>query len=55
MEEVAEEDLGVGAGAAGGCVGGDDAEGLEGVRLFDDELNGAHSMERGDGAAGDDG
>ena len=46
---------GVGAGAAGGVVGGDGAEGLKGVGMLDDELDGADAGERGDGAAGNDG
>ena len=55
VEEVAEEDLGVGARAAGGVVGGYSSDGFESVWMFDDELNGAHAIERSDGAAGDDG
>jgi hypothetical protein len=55
LEEGAKEDLGIDARAAGGSVGGDDAEGFEGVGLFDDELDGADARERGDGAAGNDG
>lgn len=54
-DELAEEDLGVGEGAAGGGVGGDGADGFEGVAGAEDELDGADVVERGDGAAGDDG
>src|SRR5260370_41868152 len=58
--EFAEQDFGVGEGAAGGGVGGDGADGAEGVRRFrvgrfNDELDGADFVERGDGTAGDDG
>ncbi len=58
--EFAEQDFGVGEGTAGGGVGGDGADGAEGVRRFrvgrfNDELDGADFVERGDGAAGDDG
>ena len=55
MEEFAEENFSVGEGAAGGGVGGDGFYCAEGVRGFDDELDGADFVERGDGAAGDDG
>ena len=55
VEEFAEEYFGVGKGAAGCGVGGDGPYGGEGVRRFDDELDGADFVERGDGAAGDDG
>lgn len=55
VEELAEEDFGVRKGAAGGGVGGDGSYRAEGVRAFDDELDGANFVERGDGAAGDDG
>lgn len=55
VEEVAEENLGVGARAAGGVVGGDGPDGLESVWVLDDELYGAHAIEGSDGAAGDDG
>lgn len=55
FEEFAEEDLGVGKRAAGGGVGGDGFYGVKGVRGFDDHLNGANLVQRGDGAAGDDG
>ena len=63
-DEFAEEDLRVGERTAGGGVGGDGAdcgEGLvDGLRRglvleLDDELDGADAVERGDGAAGDDG
>ena len=62
-----EENLRVGEGAAGGGVGGDgadrgedvvEADGALGMRCaveFDDELDGADAIERGDGAAGHDG
>ncbi len=45
VEEFAEEDLGVGEGAAGGGVGGDGFYCAEGVGLFDDELDGADVAE----------
>ncbi len=35
VEELAEEDFGVGEGAAGGGVGGDGADGCEGVSALD--------------------
>jgi hypothetical protein len=50
--EVLEEKLGIGCGAAGGGVGGDGADLVEGTLC--EELDGAHAGERGDGAAGDD-
>ena len=53
--ELAEEDLGVGEGAAGCGVGGYGAEGLEGVGFFYDELDAADLVERGYGAAWHDG
>ena len=53
-EKLAEEDLGICEGAARGGVGCDGANVFEGVGLFDDELDGADAVERGDGAAGDD-
>ena len=62
MEEFAEEDLRVGEGTAGGGVGGDGADLGEGVcgifggaGLLDDEQDGADVVQRGNGAAGDDG
>jgi hypothetical protein len=55
VEEFAEEDLGVGEGAAGGGVGGDDADCAEGVGEFNDELDGTDLVEGGDGATWDDG
>jgi len=55
VDEFAEEDLGVGKGAAGGGVGSDGFYGGEGVALFYDQLDGANFVEGGDGAAGDDG
>ena len=55
IEEFAEEDLGVGERAARGGIGGDGPYRAESVRRFDDELDGANFVERGDGAAGDDG
>ena len=45
VEELAEEDFGVGEGAAGGGVGRDGFYGAEGVRGFDDELDGADFVE----------
>jgi len=54
-EEFAEEDFGVGERAARGGVGCDGADRAEGVGRFDDELDGADFVERGDGAAWDDG
>lgn len=54
VEKFAEEDLGVGQGAAGGGVGCDGFDGSESVRGFDYELDGADFIERCDGAAGDD-
>jgi len=53
--EFAEEDFGVGEGTARSGVGCDGADGAEGVRMLDDELDGADFVEGGDGAAGDDG
>ena len=60
VEEFAEEDFGVGERAAGGGVGSDGFYGVEGMRGFRvprlyDELDGADFVERGDGAARDDG
>lgn len=59
-EELAEENIGVGERAARGFVGGDGADGLErdggiGCVAANDELDGAHVIERGDGAVWDDG
>ncbi len=59
--EVLEEDAGVGDGAARGgvaCDGADVVEGCVGgevVGIFDEEEDAADLVERGDGAAGDDG
>jgi len=62
-DEFTEEDLSV-AGRTAGCgVGGDGGDGRERlvdrtaavVFKFDDELDGSDAIERGDGAAGDDG
>ena len=53
--ELAEEDLKIGNGAAGGGIGRDGANGGKGVGVFDEEEDGADVVERGDGAAGDDG
>jgi len=53
--ELAEEDLQVGDGAAGGGVRCDGADGREGVGVFDEEEDGADVIEGGDGAARDDG
>jgi hypothetical protein len=53
--EFTEEDLGVGEGTAGGGIGGNGFYSVEGVWGFDDELDGTDFVERGDGAAGDDG
>ena len=55
VEEFAEEDFGVGEGAARGGVGGDGFYGAQGMGFLNDELDGADFVERGDGAAGDDG
>ena len=62
-EEAAEEELGVGEGAARGGVGGDGGRWCGGwsrvcgdrAPACYDELDGADAVERGDGAAGDDG
>ncbi len=53
-EEVVEENLSVGDGAARGDVGGDGLYVGERERLLDDELDRAYAAEAGDGAAGDD-
>ena len=53
--ELAKEKLRIGDRTAGGGVDGDGAEGLEGEWLLDEEDDGADVVERGDGAAGDDG
>ena len=55
VEEFAEENLGVGEGTAGGCVGCNGFNCGEGMRGFDDELDGSDFVERGDGAAGNNG
>jgi hypothetical protein len=52
VEEVAEEEFGVGDGAPGGGVGGDGADVFEVAP--GDELDGADAVERGDGAPGHD-
>ena len=52
--KLAEEDLSVGEGAAGGGVGGDRFYSAESVWGFDDELDGANFVQRSDRAAGDD-
>ncbi len=59
--EVLEEDADVGGGTAAGGVGCDGADELEGVAggevrgIFDEQKDAADFVERGDGAAGDDG
>ena len=53
-DEFAEEDFGVGEGTAGGGVGGDGLDGVQCMRRFENELDGADVVERGDGAAGHD-
>ncbi len=53
-EEMPEEDLGVGDGAARRGVRGDALDGSKRERLLDDELDGADAGERCDGAAGHD-
>ncbi len=61
LVEVLEEDAGVGDGAAAGGVDGDGANLLEGfdggepVGIFDEQEDAADFVERGDGAAGNDG
>ena len=55
VEEFAEEDFGVREGTAGCGVSSDGFYGAEGVGFFDDKLNGADVVERGDDAVGDDG
>jgi hypothetical protein len=61
LVEVLEEDAGVGDGAAAGGVGGEGADLLESlgdgeaVGIFYEEKDAADFVERGDGAAGNDG
>ena len=54
VEEVAEEDLGVGYRRAGGGVCGYRAHLGEAEGGFDDELDGTYAVQAGDGAAGHD-
>ena len=53
--ELAEEELCIGERTAGGGVGGDGLDGAQGMRRFQDQLDGANVVERSDGAAGNDG
>jgi hypothetical protein len=61
LVEVLEEDAGVGGGGAAGGVGGEAADVVEGGvggqarGVLDEEEDAADFLERGDGAAGDDG
>jgi len=54
-EEFAKENLGVREGTARGRVGSYRSDCFESMACFDDELNRADAVERGDGATGDDG
>jgi hypothetical protein len=61
VEEVPEKDVRVGLRAARGRIGGQSADLLEGlglgemVRIFDEQQDAADLVQRGDGAARDDG
>ena len=54
-EEFAEEDFGVGERTARSSVRGDGANGFKSIGFFNDELDGADTVERSNSAAGDDG
>lgn len=53
-EKLAEQDFGVSKGTARSGVGGDGANRFEAMACFDDQLDGADAVERGDGAARND-
>jgi hypothetical protein len=53
-EEVAQQDFCVGNGAARCGIGGHGLKPAKRERLFDDQLDRSHLVERSDGAAGDD-
>lgn len=52
-EKLAEQDFGVSERTARGGIRGDGADRFEGMAGFDDELDGANTVERSDRAAGD--